>query len=109
MSTRWRPDTCDCELVFNNGPENPPDHIKHCVDHKEDNGLVVWSENQGKNRTLSILEDMGLDPLKVEWRFEKKGRGRRTFIFEIPTDSRIAPSDIEFDPRDINHIEITSD
>jgi len=101
MSTRWRPNTCGCELIFNNGPENPPDHITKCKDHKEDNGSVVWSENQGLNRTLGILEKMGLDPTKIEWEFDKKGRGRRTLKIHIPPGLGVV-----FDPRDIKHIEI---
>jgi len=104
MATSWRPNTCGCHLIFNNGPENPPDHTKHCDDHKDDNGSVVWSENQGLNRTLGILEKLGLNPLEVKWEFEKKGRGRRTLRIHIPVGT-----DIVFDPLDVRHIEIVQD
>lgn len=98
--TRWRPDTCGCELIQY---EFTAEMIKPCEDHKEDNGQVPFDENQGLDRTLTILEKMGLIRDDVKWEFEKVGRGRRKLRIHIPSGLGVV-----FDPRDIKHIEIVS-
>jgi len=71
MSTRWRPNTCGCELLFDQGPEQPPTHLKRCRDHPDATGLEVWDENRTLNRALGVIvQQTGIDPLAVAWRFE---------------------------------------
>lgn len=96
--TPWRPNTCGCHLMQY---EDTAVMVKPCADHINDDGKVPFDENQGLGRTLDVLDKMGLDPSKVRWEFDKKGRGRRTLRIHIP-----AGMGVVFDPRDVRHIEL---
>jgi len=82
--TRWRPDTCGCELIFKDGPENTPTFVKQCNDHLQDTELTVWDENREKNKSISILMEAGFKEEDITWEFEKKGGGQRLLKIYVP-------------------------
>lgn len=87
MATRWRPDTCGCELIFKDGSENTPTFVKRCNDHLQDTELTVWDENRQKNKTVSAALEAGVNEEDIHWVFEKKGAGPRHLMFTIPNGS----------------------
>ncbi len=108
MGTRWRPNTCGCELDFVDGPEQPPTHLTRCPDHQADDGLVVWDENRGLNRTLKVLQTaQGVAPDEVTWAFTRVApTGRRSLEIVVPG----AVDDLEthLHPNDQGHVHLRS-
>ncbi len=112
MGTRWRPNTCGCELDFVDGPKQPPTHITRCPEHLEDDGRVVWDENQGLNRTLKVLQETrGIAPEAVLWTFTRVSpTGRRHLDVIVP--SSLAPVDdlqAQLAPGDQGHVRISQE
>ena len=102
MATRWRLDTCNCELEFTDGNniEGTGKFIKKCSVHSQDNLMTVVGENLGKNRAvMTLVTEHGLDPLKIGFEFEKKGKGRRHARIIVP----IGTPDVKFDELDKSH------
>ena len=84
--TKWRPDTCGCQLEFKNGPTEPPVHLSRCEAHKECDPLDVWNENRGLNTARGILyEEHGIDPTDVLWSFART-KGKRALTVQVDID-----------------------
>ena len=86
MATRWRPNTCGCELVFEQGPEQPPTHVTRCRDHADATGLEVWDENRTLNRAIGVVSaETGAPPATIAWHFTPAVDGsRRTLHITLP-------------------------
>ncbi len=84
MPTRWRPDTCGCELVFNEGPNRLPTFITRCPTHRDESAQTVVAEVAGKNAVLSLLVDAGVDHAAIAVRFDARGRGKRACTVSVP-------------------------
>ncbi len=114
MATRWRPNTCGCELEFVLGPNLPPVHITRCPEHQHDVGLVVWDENRGLNRTLKVLQETrGIAPETVLWTFTPRAAptGRRPLEIVVLRDVQGVsnqPDPQDLDPSDRAHVHLRS-
>ncbi len=108
MGTRWRPNTCGCELDFIAGPTQPPVHLTRCPEHLADDGLTVWDENRGLNRTLKVLQEAGgIAPETVTWTFTRMGpRGRRSLEIALPGAVGVLAGLL--DPSDLAHVHLRS-
>ncbi len=108
MGTRWRPNTCGCELDFVDGPKQPPTHLTRCPEHQEDEGLVVWDENRGLNRALTLLEKVqGVAPDTVTWTFTRAAStGRRSLEIVVP--GAVGDVQTQLDPGDRAHVHLRS-
>ena len=84
MSTRWRPDTCLCELEFTNGPEALPTFITRCPEHLESSEAIVVAECAGKNAARSLLLDAGVALVDISTRFTVVGNGKRSLSITVP-------------------------
>lgn len=106
MGTRWRPNTCGCELEFLEGPTQPPTHLTRCPEHQADDGLVVWDENRGLNRALKVLQEVrGIAPETVTWAFTRiSPTGRRSLEIVIPWDVGA----VDLDLSDRGHVRLRS-
>ncbi len=106
MGTRWRPNTCGCELDFVDGPKQPPTHLTRCPEHQADDGLVVWDENRGLNRTLKLLETQGIAPETVLWAFTPRvaPQGRRSLEIDVP--GVVGDLETRLDPSDRGHVRL---
>lgn len=100
MPTRWKPDTCGCEININE--DESVTMVTPCPDHLNDSGQVVLNENQGRNRLFLALHKLGINSDEVEWYFERQGRGRRQLKVVVPGNSTI-----DIDPRDSRFIQIS--
>ncbi len=102
MATRWRPDTCNCELEFTDGNnlEGTCKFLKKCNIHALDSMATVIEENRGKNRAVAkLMEATGLEPHSIRFEFERKGRGRRLCKLTVP----VGTPNIEVDEIDKVH------
>lgn len=91
MSTRWRPNTCGCELIFDQGTDHPPTHLTRCHDHPDATGLEVWDENRLLNRTLGVMiEQTGVTPEAVDWHFKSEPGAKRKLHIKLarPSDDK---------------------
>lgn len=94
MTTRWKPDTCDCILEYDgineDGSYVNPVIIQTCPDH-EKLGLLAEQkfhrckeDNQFKNRSIAALEELGHNPEEVGFAYDKD------FILTLKLPSRIS-------------------
>ncbi len=94
--TRWRPDTCGCDLIYEWDDAIAQEdrvHTIHRIDrtcpvhgghaNKEDHYKTIKDENISKNKAIGLLVKEGLDPNlagNVKWRFNPD----RSIVVELP-------------------------